>query len=549
MTTFANEAGTGDSAYVWWAGKGTASGSSGNQEWGCRMYGLDNTQGRYNRTSGYCFNPSGGLGVGAYFQVPAAGPVAVGVFVHYVLVINTQNTSSAYPQGYVTIYRDGVNTNKQSLSGEGGITPVYGPPGVTPAPVRIGTRNFESYFEGAAGKFALYDYELTAAQVSTHYNAMLSFPGSLYTVTNGSTAAAAVTAGFPSNANWSYTTAGGWSYSGTPVLSSLDIGTQGVTVTQNGTTIQGCQVNGQVTVASGGSVAGTTITNSIIQQSAGGTGTGVLLGDSPSHVASNTTITGCTINGTDATTNRLATGIWDEYNTATGLVIEGCELYWCATALNVASATVAGNYIHDPGYLSGDTTNCVLAQGPFTPASQAAGLQVISNTLLNSHLSSAGAITLQSDAQIVKYVTITGNLLAGGQYSIYGGIGGISNHDGVAVVTSGTYATVTDTSAAAGDLGAFITNSSYLPADTTITAVSAGTGYTLSALSSACTAASGVTLTVHYTYHIQVTGNRFSQAYAAASGASGEVSSWDSAIGSNVWTGNVIHDTGANVPS
>ena len=190
VTIFPHETGSG---YVWWAGKGTtSSGTGANQEWGCRMYGTNNTESpnRWNRISGYCFNPGGNpnLGVGAYFQVPAAAPVPVSPFpqwIYYVLVINTQNTSPTYTQGYVTIYRGAigtaignstpVDTNTQSLTGEGGIVPVYGT-----APVRIGTRNLESYFEGAVGKFALYDFELTAAQVTAHYNAITPPRGAFY---------------------------------------------------------------------------------------------------------------------------------------------------------------------------------------------------------------------------------------------------------------------------------------------------------------------------------------------------------------------------------
>ena len=146
--------------YVHWAGKGTP----GEYEWVHRMYGLDNTAGRENRISGYSFNLSGGQGDGAYWQTP--GGETAGVWLYYVLVINYVNTSETWPDGYVTIYRDTVNTNIQTLAG---ITP-----GAGTAPLRIATRDFASYFEGAIGKYALYDYELTPAQVAAHYNAMLT---------------------------------------------------------------------------------------------------------------------------------------------------------------------------------------------------------------------------------------------------------------------------------------------------------------------------------------------------------------------------------------
>jgi hypothetical protein len=157
VTTFPAEESDG---YVHWAGKGT----TGEYEFAHRMYGLDNTAGRLNRVSGYSFSLSGGLGDGAYWQTP--GGETPGAWLHYVLVINYANTSMTWPDGYVTIYRNGVNTNTQTLAG---ITPGNGT-----APLRIGTRDLNSYFEGGIGKYALYGYELSQARVTAHYNAMIS---------------------------------------------------------------------------------------------------------------------------------------------------------------------------------------------------------------------------------------------------------------------------------------------------------------------------------------------------------------------------------------
>ena len=157
VLTFPDEESDG---YVYWGGKGTTS----QYEFVHRMYGADNTAGRENRISGYAFNLSGGLGDGAYWETP--GGETAGTWLHYTLVINFANTSAKYPNGYVTIYRNAVNTNIQTLAG---ITPGNGT-----APLRIGTRDFTSYFEGAIGKYAIYNYELTPAQVAAHYNAMLT---------------------------------------------------------------------------------------------------------------------------------------------------------------------------------------------------------------------------------------------------------------------------------------------------------------------------------------------------------------------------------------
>ena len=149
--------------YVMWAGKGN---EATLEEWGCRIYGItdpDDSPPRPNRISGYCYNTTGGTGVGAYFQ----DTVVVNQWIYFVLVINTVNTSGTYPDGYVKIYKNAVGPrNEQSLSSPL-IVPTYGT-----EPLNIGTRDGHSFFEGAIGKFALYSYELSPAQITAHYNAM-----------------------------------------------------------------------------------------------------------------------------------------------------------------------------------------------------------------------------------------------------------------------------------------------------------------------------------------------------------------------------------------
>lgn len=154
---FDNDQGSG---YVHWMGKGT----SGQHSWTARMYNYTNDENRPNRISGYAFNLSGGLGAGSYFQ----DAVSVGEWIHYTLVINTVDTSTAYPTGYTKIYKNGVQRDQDSLSGYSII------PGNGTAPIRIATRDMASFFEGAIGKVALYDYELTSGQIMEHYNAMMN---------------------------------------------------------------------------------------------------------------------------------------------------------------------------------------------------------------------------------------------------------------------------------------------------------------------------------------------------------------------------------------
>jgi len=155
VLTFLDEDGTG---YVNWLGKGTP----GKHEYVMRMYGLNNTEGRENRILGECYNPAGGFGIGSFFQ----DPVTAGQWIHAAFVVNTVSVSGAYPTGYTKIFKNGVFRDQDSLS-DLAIVPV-----ANDAPFRIGTRNFASFFEGGVGKVALYNYELTAAQLLAHYNLM-----------------------------------------------------------------------------------------------------------------------------------------------------------------------------------------------------------------------------------------------------------------------------------------------------------------------------------------------------------------------------------------
>jgi len=134
--------------YVHWLGKGEPH----QHEWVARMYQAGNPEGRANRISFYAFNLEGHLGAGSYFQ----DPLAEGVWLHVVGRIDAVNTS---------IFRDGDQRDTDALSGYG-IVPEHGS-----APVRIGTRDRQSYFQGAISRVAIYGAALSADTIRDHYQA------------------------------------------------------------------------------------------------------------------------------------------------------------------------------------------------------------------------------------------------------------------------------------------------------------------------------------------------------------------------------------------
>ena len=136
------------SGYVHWLGKGEPH----QQEWVARMYQAGNDEDRANRISFYAFNLAGGLGTGSYFQ----DPLTAGAWLHIVGRIDAMNTS---------IFCNGDQRDTDALSGYD-IVPAHGT-----APVRIGTRDLQSFFQGALGRVAIYGAPLTADAIRAHYQA------------------------------------------------------------------------------------------------------------------------------------------------------------------------------------------------------------------------------------------------------------------------------------------------------------------------------------------------------------------------------------------
>jgi hypothetical protein len=166
-----------NSDYIHWLGKGERSDTEGNQEWTFRMYNhfdpLDSPS-RPNRISFYLFNPQGGLGVGSYVQVP----VHKGRWIHIVGVADSTRTY---------LYKDGQYIRCDTYRG-----PAHGSceihyqvppnqnlqliidPQAGPAPLRLGTKDLGSFFEGGLTRGRLWNRALNAIEISALYSADLT---------------------------------------------------------------------------------------------------------------------------------------------------------------------------------------------------------------------------------------------------------------------------------------------------------------------------------------------------------------------------------------
>ncbi|MDP3543605.1 MAG: Ig-like domain-containing protein [Elusimicrobiota bacterium] len=139
--------------FVYILGKGLP----GAYEYANRMYSKVNSAGRPNRISVYQWNPSGGLGSGSYFQ----DTVTTTDWIMLTDVIDMN-------KGTVDIYKNGVLRDSTPLS-QYDVTPQ-----TTNSPFNIGTRNYNSWFQGAVGKVSVHDRLLTTAELSNLYKAMMT---------------------------------------------------------------------------------------------------------------------------------------------------------------------------------------------------------------------------------------------------------------------------------------------------------------------------------------------------------------------------------------
>lgn len=164
--------------YVNVMGKCVSHPNTGLCEWQARMYDTTTSQGRCNRLSAYVFNPNGGEGSGADWQ-PVCGLIQTGQWLHVVGEYSTDpsktpadcTNGSTYP-GTINIWVNGVPWN-QSVHGQTGCMGQFNVvPQATGSQLNIGTVDTQSWFEGAIGKVAIYNYLLSQAQISNHYQTM-----------------------------------------------------------------------------------------------------------------------------------------------------------------------------------------------------------------------------------------------------------------------------------------------------------------------------------------------------------------------------------------
>ncbi len=182
-----------------------------------------------------------------------------------------------------------------------------------------------------------------------------------------------------------------------------DAATQTVNVTTSGTTISGLSITGTLNIAA----SNVTVKNDQITTSS-------LYAVSLRHTA-NVTVENSTISGQNATTGRVNYAIDDIYADSTNMNFTRNNIADWRVGINTTSGKITGNYIHDPGFIAGDHTDGIYDNEGTTP------LAITGNTIENT-LGQTCDIILESATGVpVGNMTVSGNLLAGGGYSIYAG--------------------------------------------------------------------------------------------------------------------------------
>ncbi len=127
------------------------------------------------------------------------------------------------------------------------------------------------------------------------------------------------------------------------------------------------------------------------------------------------TIEDSTISGVNTGSGRVMAGIKDIFGDSTGLRVLDNNISKFETGIQLEIGYVAGNYIHDPGFIVGDHTNGIMSNGGNTGR-----LTITHNTVLINR-GQTDAIGLFEDFGVQQNRRITNNLLAGGGYAIYAG--------------------------------------------------------------------------------------------------------------------------------
>jgi hypothetical protein len=130
---------------------------------------------------------------------------------------------------------------------------------------------------------------------------------------------------------------------------------------------------------------------------------------------SNVMIEDTTISGLNSSRGRVMAGIKDIYGDSDGLTILRDDISRAETGVQIEAGLVQDCYIHNSGFIDGDHVNGITSNGGRH------GLLTIQHNTILIDREQTDAVGLFEDFGVQADRVITGNLLGGGGYAIYGG--------------------------------------------------------------------------------------------------------------------------------
>ncbi|GII53521.1 hypothetical protein Pth03_19100 [Planotetraspora thailandica] len=212
---------------------------------------------------------------------------------------------------------------------------------------------------------------------------------------------------------------GSWpSASTTGVPSGVKLDERGsITVTKDGTVIDGQYVRGEINV----DADNVTIRNTRVAAAPGDWG-----------IIQRSGHRGLTVEDSEVYGNGKQRTQFGILNQGGDLTVRRVDIHTISNGILTEQGLIEDSYIHDPVYYSGDHTDMIMCtSGPPSGAK----LVIRGNTVINT-LDQTGAVALFQDFGVVRNVTVEGNFLAGGGYTVYGGGGDKGTSSNIKIVNN-----------------------------------------------------------------------------------------------------------------
>ncbi|MFB9477009.1 hypothetical protein ACFFR3_46605 [Nonomuraea salmonea] len=140
--------------------------------------------------------------------------------------------------------------------------------------------------------------------------------------------------------------------------------------------------------------------------------------------------TGLTVEDTEVFGNGKQRTQFGILNQGKMITIRRVDIHTISNGISTDQGLIEDSYVHDPKYFKDDHTDMIMSTGSAAPGTE---LIIRNNTVINT-LDQTGAIALFQDFGVVKNVTVEGNLLAGGGWTLYAGAGAKGTSSNVKVI-------------------------------------------------------------------------------------------------------------------